>query len=303
MSKDDKFAALGDLDHFTATDAIDAFVTDEDPKRVGRTNMTNVAKLELDRIIAKDQVRTDYDDDKHAELVASLEAHGQQQPIVVYWSEEDQKFVVFMGHRRRLAAPEAGLTSLSCVILSEPPSEAERLEVQLAENLIREDLNPIDIARGYQDLMTVRNCSARQLSQSYGKTEREIQRAVKLLTLPQEIQSAIAEGILPKSVGNEITKLETVEEQQQAFADYQGGEKFAAIAEKVKKKSSKSKAPTKPKTKKEFTYNGIKVVATAKKKFTKAELAEVMQMIAAECESDGRGKKVEEGAVAGHVAA
>lgn len=303
MSKDDKFAALEDTSHFTATDAINAFVTDEDPKRVGRTTMTNVAKLELGRIIAKDQVRTEYDEDKHTELVASLEAHGQQQPIVVYWSDDDERFVVFMGHRRHRAASEAGLTTLQCVILTQPPTEAERIEVQLAENLIREDLNAIDIARGYEDLMKVRNCSARQLALSYGKPERDIYRSLKLLTLPENMQTAVAEGSLPKRVASEIATAD-IAKQQTLFEEYQAGSTYGEIAEKVKKKkTTKPKSSAKSKPKKEFTYNGIKVVATSKKKFTKAELAVVMQMIFEECESDGRGKKTDGEAVAGNVAA
>ena len=105
MSKFEMFQNADNLSDFTARDAI-AFDTDEDLKRVGRKAMTNVAQIELTQIIAKDQVRTEYDPQKHKEMQASLTAHGQQQPIVVYWSDEDSSYVVFMGHRRLRAARE-----------------------------------------------------------------------------------------------------------------------------------------------------------------------------------------------------
>jgi ParB/RepB/Spo0J family partition protein len=301
MSKEDKFAQLDDLSHFTATDAIDAFASNEDPERIGRTTLTNFARLDLEQIITKEQVRTEYDEEKHRELVALLESQGQLQPIVVWWSAEDQKYVVFMGHRRRRAAPEAGFTSLECVILSEPPSEIEKIEKQLAENEGREDLNPIDVANAYAKIQEARGCSERQLAQEMGVSRTELKRLLLLRTLPANLQQAVVNGELPKRNAAEIAALPTQEEQQQAFSDYQAGATFGQLAERAKKSPAKSTSRAKPKTKKEFTFNGIKVVATAKKKFTKADLAAVMRLIQEECESDGRSNTSEP--KAGNVAA
>lgn len=287
MSKLDKFATLGNDSDFNVRDAISAFSSDETADRIGRTAMKNVAMIELDRIIAKDQVRKDYDEDKHRELVASLETHGQQQPIVVYWSDEDERYIVFMGHRRRRAAIEAGLQALSCVVLAEPPTEAERLEKQLVENIVREDLNPIDEAEAFDGIIQARGCTAQDLAKDLGKAASTIQRSVKLLTLPEDLREKVRVGAIPKSVARELVKLKDEPAMREMVAQYEKGGSYGQIAERVKKKpGARSASPAK--TKKEFTVNGVKIVATAKKRITQADIAAALRVIVEQLESDGR---------------
>lgn len=291
MSKLDKFAELNNLSSFTARDAISAFGEDGEADRVGRRALTNFANIEIDRIIAKDQVRKTYDDQKHQEMVAMLRESGQLQPIVVYWSEDDQRYVVFMGHRRLRAAPEAGMTSIDCSVLSEPPNESERIEKQLVENIAREDLNPIDEAEAFQELCTQKGCNAKELAQHLGKAASTVQRAIKLLSLPEDIREKVRDGEITKSIGRELTKCDEEQAMRSMLAKIEAGESRAEIAELVKKKPGLRTTAPKGKMKKEFTVNGIKLTITGKRKTTKSDIAAALRVVMEQLESDGRSKK------------
>lgn len=293
-SKLEMFQNAGNESDFSVRDAI-SFSVDEDQQRIGRKAMKNVAQLDLTQIIAKDQVRTSYDPQKHTEMVASLTTHGQQQPIVVYWSEEDSKYVVFVGHRRTRAAREVdGITSLAAVILKEAPTESERLEIQLVENLVRENLNPVDEARAFADIIRVRGINYKILAKELGKATSTVQRACKMLDLPEDILEAVATRKLPKRVAQEISKVDNEEGQREMFDAYKSGLKYTDIAEAVtaKPRTAIAGSTTKktPKTKKVFSSGGVKLQATAAKKVTKAEIAAALRAWADDLESDGRSR-------------
>lgn len=295
MSKFEKFKSASTSSDFSVREAI-AFSVEEDPQRIGRTAMTNVARIELSQIIAKEQVRTKYDSVKHEEMKASLAAHGQQQPIVVYWSAEDNKYVVFVGHRRHRAASEVGsIESLEAVILKEAPTEAERVEKQLVENLVREELNAVDEARAYADIMRVRGCTAKDLAKDLGRAASTIQRSVKMLELPEDILDEVASGTIPKSVVREVQKLATENEQRVTLNAYKSGVSYKKIAEEVTKKPglrTTDKQPGKSSgTKKVFTSGGLKLQATANKRIPNGEVIEAIESWLEKLKGDRRGKR------------
>ena len=123
-------------------------------------------QIKLSQIITKEQVRKSFDPEKHQEIVASINEHGQQQPIRVYWSDDDQKWVVLMGHRRLRAAmnSKCKLEKIDCVTHPEKPSENEIIQLQLIENIIREDLNPVDEARRFQAIIDSSDLTAQASS-------------------------------------------------------------------------------------------------------------------------------------------
>jgi ParB family chromosome partitioning protein len=287
-SKADIFAEL-DLGSDFSTRPMTNNGAGDDPREIGKRRLRNAAQIELGRIISKDQVRTDFDPDKHQELVASLKAHGQQQPARVYWSEQDGRFVILQGERRFRAAQEAGITHLDCVILDHAPSEAERIELQLIENIIRQELNPVEEAQAFKALMDSRQCTAKDIALEIGRDPTTIQRCVRLLELPADILADVAAGLLPKSLIREVQKLKTEEEQRQMIANYKSGETFGSVTQKVKATTS-GKTVT-AKTKKVHTSSGIKVEATAKRKVTNAEIISVLEEWLEELKNDGRGKK------------
>jgi len=126
------------------------------------------------------------------ELTASIQAHGVLQPLVVR-PEQDGTYLCVLGHRRLAAADAAGLTEVP----AEPRrlSDVDRMEIMLIENLHREDLSPLQEARGYrQALDNNSQLTQRQLAKRVGKSQGHISKHLKLLTLTPKAQAAVQAG-------------------------------------------------------------------------------------------------------------
>ncbi|QDV81271.1 ParB/RepB/Spo0J family partition protein [Planctomycetes bacterium TBK1r] len=270
-----------------------------DGKMEGRRMIRNAAHIELSRIITRAQVREDFDEDKLHELADSLTRKGQQQPIRVYWDAEEAdggRYVVLMGERRFRAAQMANFETIQCIIHEDELSEAEITELQLLENIVRQDLNPIEEARAFRKIMDDRKasglpCSAKDLAKEIGFSDSKVARSVRLLTLPEDIQGDVAEGSIPPSVIREVLKLKTEEAQRQMITTYKEGGSYGEIAETVKMRKGVGKgASSGPRTKKSFSADGIKIEATAKKRVTQAEIAVVLKQWLKQIQGDGRVK-------------
>ena len=104
--------------------------------------------MEVDRIVPDpDQPRKEFSDDAIERLAASLLKHGQLMPIRVRWNGSIGKWVVISGERRYRAAIRAGLKTVACAFADNGLSPSEILQEQIIENLLREDLRPIEQAR------------------------------------------------------------------------------------------------------------------------------------------------------------
>lgn len=126
------------------------------------------------------------------ELVASIQEHGILQPITV--RPRDGHFEIIAGERRFRACQKAGLTAIPAIVKS--VSDAEALELALVENLQREDLDPIEEARGYRQLADSFSLTQEQIAQKIGRNRATIANAVRLLELPEEIQGYLSQGRL-----------------------------------------------------------------------------------------------------------
>ena len=140
------------------------------------------------------QPREVFDEAELAELAESIRTRGVLQPIRVRWDEGRSMYVVIAGERRLRAAGIAGQADVPCVIHDVPLSEAEILLDQLAENIIRLDLQPIEQARAFRRLMDANGWSARRLAEELHIDHDKVNRAVRLLELPGPVQAAVAGG-------------------------------------------------------------------------------------------------------------
>jgi ParB family chromosome partitioning protein len=122
-------------------------------------------------------------------------------------------YVIIAGERRLRAARMAGLRSVPCVIQEGELTESQRLIEQLAENIIRADLQPVEQARAFRRLMDLNSWSARQLARELHIADANIVRALALLELPAEVQTQVEAGHLAPSVAYEVSRLDTPEEQ------------------------------------------------------------------------------------------
>jgi ParB family chromosome partitioning protein len=187
----------------------------EMPERLrGLAKSRNAAEIALDRIVPDpDQPREAFDEDAIDRLAGSLGARGVLQPLRVRWSEEKARYVLIAGERRWRAAARAGLTSVPCVIHEGSVDHHELLALQLIENCLREDLQPIEQARGFRKLMDAQGWSARELARELNLPPSTVARALELLDLPKPVQELVDRGALAPSAACEVGRLERPEEQ------------------------------------------------------------------------------------------
>lgn len=116
-----------------------------------------------------------------AELAASLRQHGQLQAALVRWDAAAGRYVLLAGERRWRAAPLAGLAALRCEVLERELTPGDRLCQQLAENIHRRALTPVEAARGYRDLMALEKVGVREAARRLGLAPSTVSRALALL--------------------------------------------------------------------------------------------------------------------------
>src|SRR5215510_14727752 len=138
------------------------------------------------------QPRKDFNINAINELAASLQKSGLIQPVVVRKAGPGYQLIV--GERRWRAAKIAGLTHIPAVVRE--VSDAESLELALVENLLREDLNPIEEAEAYQRLLAEFGWTQEQLAQRVGRDRSSIANCLRLLKLPDVIQEDLRTGRL-----------------------------------------------------------------------------------------------------------
>mgnify|MGYP001434561558 CR=1 FL=1 len=154
------------------------------------------SQLKIEDIIKNPyQPRKILEETKLEDLTNSIKERGIIQPIVVRPSKtENKKFEIIAGERRWLAAKKAGLNDVPVVILN--VDDEKSLEFAIVENVQRQDLNPVDEARGYQRLIDDFNYNQEKLSKFIGKSRSYIANSLRLLSLTSEIISFVEKGDL-----------------------------------------------------------------------------------------------------------
>ena len=158
-------------------------------------------KINTNKISIKDinrnklQPRKYFDKSSLEELTNSIKEQGVIQPIVVRPDKSsERKYEIVAGERRWLASQNAGLHEVPVVILDIDDSKS--LEFAIVENVQRQDLNPIEEARGYKRLIDDFNYNQEKLSQFIGKSRSYIANSLRLLSLPEEVLSMVEQGNL-----------------------------------------------------------------------------------------------------------
>jgi ParB family chromosome partitioning protein len=173
------------------------------PEPAGEATALGVA---VDRIVPSPfQPRRLFDDAKIDELAASIRNQGIIQPLVVRRKEDGYELIA--GERRWRAAMRAGLADVPVVIRE--ASDHEALQLALVENLQREDLNPIEEASGYRRLQEEFNWSQEEMADKVGKSRPAIANALRLLSLPKEVQQEVASSKLPAGQARALLGLPT----------------------------------------------------------------------------------------------
>ena len=164
---------------------------------------TNVdfQELPINEIIPNpNQPRVDFSEDRIEELTASIKKDGLLQPILV--RPDGSGYQIVAGERRWQACKRLGKTTIPSRILIVNDIEAQ--QIALVENLQRDNLNPIEEARGYKRLIELSGCMQKELAVAVSKKATTISNALRLLELPEEVQDLILEGLLSSGHGRAI---------------------------------------------------------------------------------------------------
>ncbi len=234
----------------------------ENAKTVGVTRGRNYATIELAQIMADpEQPRTKFDSGQIERLAKSLNSEtGQIQAIVVRWLPEHSKYMVVTGERRFRAAQHAKLPTLECKISGEDIDERELRKTQLVENLLREDLKPLEEAHAINAYKDSNSLTGKQAAEALGISESRVSRALKLLTLPKEVQQQIEEGAVSRTVAYEISKLGNDEVQTRlATTASETGLSKRTISKAVSRRKGKAKRVALSKTLKFSCRHGIEI--------------------------------------------
>ncbi len=139
------------------------------------------------------QPRTKFDQDDLQELADSIKEVGIIQPIIV--RKDDIGYEIIAGERRYQASKLAGLTEVPVVVRDET-DDVTSLQLALIENIQRSDLNVIEEAKAYRDLIEKSNMTQEELAKSVSKSRSSIANALRLLELPDEVQDMVYAGQL-----------------------------------------------------------------------------------------------------------
>ena len=160
-------------------------------KAVSQTNLISISDLSRNPY----QPRQNFKEEKLEELANSIRKNGVIQPIAVRPNKSDKgKFEIVAGERRWLAAQRAGLHEIPVTVLD--LSDVESLEVAIVENIQRDDLNPIEEARGYKRLNEEFKYDHESISKLMSRSRSHISNTLRLLTLPSDVIAMLEEGTL-----------------------------------------------------------------------------------------------------------
>lgn len=166
------------------------------------------------------QPRTVFDDEAMAELVHSIKEFGLMQPIVVRSLPEPTadgvRYQLVMGERRWRASQEAGLDTIPSIVRE--TSDGDMLRDALLENIHRAQLNPLEEAAAYQQLLDEFGVTHEELASRLGRSRPLISNMIRLLKLPIPVQRRVAAGVLSAGHARALLSLETGSDAQEALA-------------------------------------------------------------------------------------
>jgi len=234
---------------------LDALITMDDVKANGTSS---ISEIELSKIKTNpDQPRSVFDQEALEELAISINAHGIIQPITLREIAQDQ-YQIISGERRYRASMIAGLTAIPAYIRK--ASDENMMEMALIENIQREDLNAIEIALGFQNLIESYHLTQDMLSERVGKKRATISNFLRLLKLPAEIQLGLTGKRIDMGHAKVLLSLEDPTEQKkvydqilnEGFSVRKTEEIVREIKEGATKETPKKARPTTSKTPEEY---------------------------------------------------
>ena len=193
------------------------------------------------------QPRVDFDPDALAELVDSVTRNGVLQPVIVRRDADGYQLIA--GERRWRAALQAGLPTVPAILRD--ATDNESLELALIENIHRQDLNPIEQAKAYKDLIERFALTQDDAAARIGKKRSSIANILRLLDLPQDIQDAVSRGTLSMGHARALLGLPDRTQQRRLAARIQAEDLSVRHTERIVsdrlRRSKPTRSPDEPK--------------------------------------------------------
>lgn len=181
----------------------------------------------------RNQPRKNFKEESLEELAESIKKYGIIQPIIV--TKKEDYYQIIAGERRWRAAKKAGLTEMPCLVRTQ--TEQRNKEIALIENIQREDLNPIEKAKGFKQLMEDYGMTQMQLSETIGMSRSAIANTVRILNLDSRVIELAEQGKLSEGHCRSLMAIEDPDKQyEMAKQIIETGDSVRDIERKVKNK-------------------------------------------------------------------
>lgn len=195
----------------------------------GEELVQNIKVIEIEP--NKEQPRKHFDSESLEDLAKSIKRYGVIQPIIV--NKKDNYYMIVAGERRWRASKIAGLTEIPCIVRDN--DERKNREIALIENIQREDLNPIEKARGFKQLLDEYELTQQELADMVGISRSALANTVRLLNLDPRILKLAEEGKLLECHCRSLMAIDDVEKQYKAaLRIIENGDTVRDIERKVK---------------------------------------------------------------------
>ena len=213
-------------------------------EEIGKNEIVKNLKI-IDIEPNKEQARKMFDEESLEELSESIKNYGVIQPIIV--TKKENYYEIIAGERRWRASKKAGLTEIPAIIRED--DERKNREISLIENIQREDLNPIEKARGIKVLMEEYDLTQQKVAEILGKSRSSIANSVRILNLDERVIDLALEGKLTEGHCKALMAIDNPEKQyNMALYMIESGdtvreaEKKMQVRKKMKKKDERYEA-------------------------------------------------------------
>ena len=266
---------------FTLGRGLDALISTE---AVRTSGSSSIGEIEIDKILANpNQPRRDFNEEALQELADSIKELGVIQPITLR-KMEDETYQIIAGERRFRASQIAGKTTIPAYIVK--ADDEDTMEMALIENIQREDLNALEIALAYQQLIEQHNLSQEQLSKRIGKGRATIANFLRLLKLPAAIQVALKEKRIDMGHAKALLSLDSHSKQIELFHEIEKNGYSVREVEEIVRHIKEGNTDEEPAVKKSAEKKQDAVFHQLKKQLTNFFQAPVQMT----CSAKGSGK-------------
>jgi ParB family chromosome partitioning protein len=255
-------------------------------KDASRRPLRNFGRVDIHQVIPDaDQPRVEFSAEAIDRLAQSIREKGQLSPIRVRWSEELGKWVIIAGERRWRATKSAGLPTIDCYFHEGDLSRSEVLEQQLIENLLREDLRPVEEARAFTTLMELNGWNGKQVAEALRLPASRVSRALALLKLPDDILEQVDAGRIPAYSAYEISRLGHEEARRELANQAVAGKlTYQQAAKAVRQRRGKPKVRPRGVRQTFILESGWTVIVSSKRHGNYHEMVEALRDVVDEVE-------------------